>query len=413
MVYNQGLAVGLGIGVPAAIILTVCFVIWTRNQRKQLKEDSLENGVDLDLRDNQSFNSFHEELHKPYNNSKILNKSNKSNEINEINEMEIENENETDLNDKNIEKQPYLISNTSSSTTNVTDITNSNSNSTNTNTNRNRNQYSQHSQHAPKNNANHEKTLSSYDFYETFIPILPHENSYSSNNTNINNHTTSNNNDLSQPPPLLKNNTGTLSDINDNGSTTTSIDLPNNTSPTNNTTTPNNNIPNPNIESNHQYTKSLENLAKQLAGPSFFEKLPSKAQPPRSIIGSGSGSGAMGNMTNNSSGDLIKNKLIDNININDNFIFEAGSKNHQNMNSQNNQQQASSSQSTTKQESIDNVQNKEIDELKQIHPYRRLNNNNVDDVADDSVDRLKNNKSPFDDDDEINDVESQPDVIFK
>ncbi|CAD1811707.1 hypothetical protein FOB58_003799 [Candida parapsilosis] len=65
MVNRQGLAVGLAVGVPSFIILSIVFGFWYRNQRKLRKED-LDDYIDKEIQnDDSSFQQFQEQLHKP------------------------------------------------------------------------------------------------------------------------------------------------------------------------------------------------------------------------------------------------------------------------------------------------------------------------------------------------------------
>ncbi|ODV79010.1 uncharacterized protein CANTADRAFT_90120 [Suhomyces tanzawaensis NRRL Y-17324] len=66
--------------------------------------------------------------------------------------------------------------------------------------------------------------------------------------------------------------------------------------------------------------KSLDNLAKQLTAPAFFEKLPSRAATV-SLKHRGPGSQVM--TANNSSSDLVGLTINEHNTINDNFVYEA------------------------------------------------------------------------------------------
>lgn len=319
MVYNEGLAVGLAIGIPCALIIPGCSYVWYRNQQKQKKEDNLENGVDMDLRDNQSFNQFEEELHKPYNDP------NKSSTTQSAESSNL---------DKTTEKQTYISTNNSTSTTNITDITSTTApHTTSTDIN---------PPHTPlRNPHSHQKVASSYDFYETFIPILPGDEQ---------NQTTS---DLSQPLAF--------------GPTQRANNLSSSSS-----------IINANLSPN---SKSLDNLAKQLNGPLFFEKLPSRAgTTQRPAIHSSA-------IPNNSSSELLKNQLLVHDAINDHYVYEI----------------------TT---SPLGKQNDDDEEPAGPHPYRNLHpdspelKNILGDKIDSNFDAEVDADSPFVDN-------SQPDVVFK
>lgn len=213
MGYDNRLAVGLGVGIPSAIIIGFCILMWYRNERKQSREDRMDNEIDLGLRDDQLFNQFEEELHKKRG---ARNKSSLTQEETEV--------------DGNAEKTYQTsLSNGSSSTTNFLDR---------------------------RAIAGHQKTPSSYDFYESVIPILP-PNGYNnvsaqspaSSNNNVQSTSKFNNGSIVSPPHIL----------NDNfASSNESI------------------IASPTTASNGP-DRSLDTLAKQLTGPSYFEKLPSRA----------------------------------------------------------------------------------------------------------------------------------------
>lgn len=223
MVYDQGLAVGLGVGIPAALIIIICFLLWWRNERKQRREEILDD--EIDLGDDQLFIQFQEELHKPYadpNKSSIT--QGEAGEARETVEDEVNGE----------KAYQTSLSNGSSSTTNYMD-------------------------RRPGVPGSHQKTPSSYDFYESVIPILPprsHTNtSTQSPTTSLNNvqNGGGNENRFSTPPQIQDDAEGNFADSNESivGSTQTNMG----------------NGPN----------KSLDTLAKQLTGPSYFEKLPSRA----------------------------------------------------------------------------------------------------------------------------------------
>ncbi|ODV65120.1 hypothetical protein HYPBUDRAFT_230214 [Hyphopichia burtonii NRRL Y-1933] len=258
MGYNQGLAVGLGIGVTVIVVFAICIVIWYRNQRQQRREDNIENDIDLDLRDNQSFSQFQEELHKPYNDPNKSSTTQSGDLVNNEKLVQDHNSINSTKSDKDIIQPPPQLNHNRNYSSTSTDF-----------------------------NSRHNKTGSSYDFYESFIPILPERNNNNNNN----------NNDIDesiiQPPPPI--NDTIESNPTSNNSSNTSI------------------IGNPN-------TKSLDNLAKQLTGPTFFEKLPSRAATINVKQRNPT------NLPNNSSGDLIQNQLIDtNDAINDNYVYESNS----------------------------------------------------------------------------------------
>lgn len=202
MGYNQGLAVGLAVGLPSLFILFGMFCLWLRNRRLQRKEDNQELHIDVELRDNHLFTEFQEELHRPY-------EKNKTKPVADAAEKRVSS---TDLNS---------LSPGSSSSHTFSD--------------KRRNQVVTPA--VSVLNA-HQKTPSSYDFYETFIPILPSTPGPQDY-------------DLLQPPGISTDAQSTHSS--NNGS-----------------------LIGPGLNRDLM-SKSLDNLAKQLHNPQFFEKLPSRA----------------------------------------------------------------------------------------------------------------------------------------
>lgn len=213
MAYDNSLAVGLGVGIPSAVIILFCLIMWYRNERKQSREDRMESEIDLGLRDDQLFNQFEEELHNK------RGQRNKSSLTQEEAGAEV-----------NAEKTYQTsLSNGSSSTTNFLDR---------------------------KVIATHQKTPSSYDFYESVIPILP-PSAYHNAST--------------QSPASSNNNVPTTNKV-ANGSTISPPQIPNDNFASSNESI----VASPTTASNGP-DKSLDTLAKQLTGPSYFEKLPSRA----------------------------------------------------------------------------------------------------------------------------------------
>ena len=213
MAYDNSLAVGLGVGIPSAVIILFCLIMWYRNERKQSREDRMENEIDLGLRDDQLFSQFEEELHKK------PGERNKSSLTQEEAGAEAHAE----------KTYQTSLSNGSSSTTNFLDR---------------------------KVIATHQKTPSSYDFYESVIPILP-PNAYPNAST--------------QSPASSNNNVPTTNKM-ANGSTVSQPHIPND-----NFTGSNDSIVVSPTTASNGPDKSLDTLAKQLTGPSYFEKLPSRA----------------------------------------------------------------------------------------------------------------------------------------
>lgn len=205
MANTQGLAVGLAIGIPSLIIIVVCVFIWYRNQRKQNREDRSDDEVDLDLRDNRLFSEFQEELHRPQ-----------------------DRKTEPSANNGNLEEKVFASTSSShgsSLSTNVAD---------------NRAVFHKGQSPFPHQPGTHSKTPSSYDFYDSVIPVLPTG-------------TKNGSEPLAQPPHIAADGpTGGSS----NHSSAVSIDGTTN-SP--------------------KKDRSLDSFAKQLNSPAFFEKLPSRA----------------------------------------------------------------------------------------------------------------------------------------
>lgn len=267
MVNTQGLAVGLAVGIPSFIILVVVGIFWYRNQQKQKHEDMNDNEIDIGLRDDHSFNQFQEELHKQY-------EKNNDDDETHIREEKLTHDSSENSNDG----QQHSTSTASRQTP------------------------TPHSQHY---NSNHggQRPQTSYDFYETFIPILPSN---------------------QQRSPSVQ---GSTADIADTHPNDTDTDLE--------TTTNNNNGTGNNLATDsssslinsHLRTSSndLNTLAKQLNNPVFFEKLPSRATKyqVKSVNNNYGNTNAVGK-NNNSSSDLINNYLIGETHaINDHFTYEA------------------------------------------------------------------------------------------
>lgn len=67
MADNNGLAVGLAVGIPTFLVILLVGMFWIRNHRKQKREDLVEDDIDIGLKDDQSFQQFEQELHRPIN----------------------------------------------------------------------------------------------------------------------------------------------------------------------------------------------------------------------------------------------------------------------------------------------------------------------------------------------------------
>lgn len=65
MGYDQGLAVGLAVGIPCFVVLVGGTVLFLRRRRHDQREDA-QTALDFELRDNNSYTAFHEALHTPF-----------------------------------------------------------------------------------------------------------------------------------------------------------------------------------------------------------------------------------------------------------------------------------------------------------------------------------------------------------
>lgn len=274
MGYNQGLAVGLAIGIPCALILAGSIFFYTRHKRLQQEEDRRANDLDVELRDDGLFKEFGEALHRPYDQSKS---QKYISEAPGLDKSSMSADTASHLREsvttppQSFEKRKLAAALSESipgSTVGANGTANSTANGTG----------SLGPQPVPP--PAHSKTSSSYDFYDTFIPILP----------------SSEQQELGQPPAIAA------------ASDRQSMHSSNNTS----------------IIQADTSSRSLDNLAKQLQGPQFFEKLPSRAgtisQKHRSIHQS---------LPTPSATDLVVNPY-DHGGINDNFVNDRTSplKNH-------------------------------------------------------------------------------------
>lgn len=255
MGYNEALAVGLAIGIPCFIVLVGGYALWMKSRKRNKREEMQENDIDVELRDNHSFKEFQEALHRPYGNVSLPERTYYKERI-------FNSEKQTSSPEIASLSRELSLSQTVSDRHKTQLVT-----------------------PAPSVLNQHHKTPLSYDFYDTFIPILPDANS---NNQNGN----YNSPDLAQPPAI-------------NGDKN-SVHSSNNAS----------------LNANNRDTlsRSLDNLAKQLHSPQFFEKLPLRAatmhmkQRPGSHV-----------LAHNLSSDIIHNTLFDRQGINDDYVYEAGS----------------------------------------------------------------------------------------
>lgn len=273
---TQGLTVGLAVGIPSVVIIGVIAIFWIRNQRKQLREDLDRTDIDIELQDDQSFTQFHEALHrhKQYDGSadKVENSSTY---------LQFERVLGTDS------------SNGSSSSDQQQPL-----------------QPPPHQAHIPSSKLNNHspppaRQPSVYDFYETFIPVLPQS--------------------ANQPTsgqPSARASTADLTNFTEisNNNDTTSMFLYLLPSPPPQATVMAPVTSGSGIDSGSVSTTGnggdLDMLAKQLHGPQFFEKLPSKATKVQLK--------SRYSNYNNSSSELINNYLISQTTaINDHFTYQA------------------------------------------------------------------------------------------
>lgn len=253
---QDSLAVGLAVGIPSFLVLLGVCLFYLRNRRRQRQEDLREQQIDLELQDNQSFSQFHEELHKPVYKGGVK----------PVNDFK---ESTSSLNNYSGSGSPSE-SGVSKDQKNTPTFTGNTPTFTGSETMDDIEDLSQ----LPRKPM-HSKSNSAYDFYESFIPILPEgqENSES----------------VAPPTPKFKNVLHRNNDSDERiipNSSTSSID------------------------------KNSYNLAKQLHNQNFFEKLPSRAgtiKPPAFT----------GNSHSNSSLDLV-NKLVEqNDAINDSYVYSS------------------------------------------------------------------------------------------
>lgn len=257
MGYNQGLAVGLAVGLPSFIVLLGAYILWNRNRRRNKKEDMQHNDIDVELRDNNLFAEFGEALHKPYDNGKTSSNAEDTHVASEKLPSSTE--------EATLSRGLVLLPS-------VTD--------------RRKTQLA-----TPASSVlnQHRKNPLSYDFYNTFIPIMPEGVTNNSNHTTEANASASGHN-LAQPPAIHGDKLSVHSSSNTSiiGGNTDSL------------------------------SRSLDNLAKQLSSPQFFEKLPLRAATVHMKQ-------RLSTTLNNLSSDIIHNTLYDRQGINDNYVYEAGS----------------------------------------------------------------------------------------
>ena len=213
MAYNQGLAVGLAVGLPCFIVFVGALFFYRRNRRLQRKEDQEGDALDVEMGENGLFKEFGEALHKP---------------AATPSQTRLFGGNSPLKSHADTTMAKLLTSGDSVKSASVLNLSKTHS--------LDRRKLVQHFpelyQHRPQGQPHglpHGKSNSAYDFYDTVIPILPLDP------------------DL-QPPT----NAGSGLDRQSVHSSRGSL-------------------------LHGDQTRSLESLAKQLQNPQFFEKLPSRA----------------------------------------------------------------------------------------------------------------------------------------
>lgn len=141
---SDKLTVGLAVGLPALLGLAVLFIFYYRNRRKQQREDIKHNQIDLELQDNQSFVQFQHELNKTGTTSKVgVLEANGGVVVNKAESVHSSASPSSDFSSGN--------KNTNTSNSEQLDVTEEDF------------------------TKGHNKTNSTYEFYNSFIPILPGE----------------------------------------------------------------------------------------------------------------------------------------------------------------------------------------------------------------------------------------------
>lgn len=136
---SDKLTVGLAVGLPAVLGVLILFIFYYRNRRKQDKEDRTHQEFDMELQDNQSFEQFQHELNKGT--PKVASEG--------------------------------MIATTKAESVHSSATPSSDFSSGNKNTNTsNSEQLDVTEEDSTKG---HQKTNSAYEFYNSFIPILPEE----------------------------------------------------------------------------------------------------------------------------------------------------------------------------------------------------------------------------------------------
>lgn len=223
MGYNQGLAVGLAVGLPCFIVFVGVFFFYRRNRRMQRKEDLDGNDFDVEMGENGLFKEFGEALHRP-----VLNTPHK-----------IPNENKTPVNGRPQTADTTVVKALSSTES----VLNSNSSKTQSVDRRPHYSVKNYSPEKPNSSSGRPgsaftqgRTNSAYDIYDSVIPIMESEPLQEPL--------------LGQPPALSGNSHSERHSLHSSRGSLIGGD---------------------------SLTRSLDNLAKQLQNPLFFDKTPSRA----------------------------------------------------------------------------------------------------------------------------------------
>lgn len=324
---SDSMAVGLAIGIPSFLVLVFAALFWYRNHLKQNREDKKASAIDLELQDNESFVQFEQELHRPgkpagpdhFDNDGAASGSGSGSSC-------VGGKDDKGLDGQHIDKDHEFTKEKVHSSSNSN--TNSNIESTDFDMNMKR----------------HSKNNSAYDFYETFIPILPNrESSYSLTNSTVQNPHSQSQSDTQVARDGSSSNvpsqpTTPIRFGRSNHKSSDSLDFAKPTIPG----SPGSKSYSQNSSATSLTDKdkrySLDNLAKQLNQQSYFEKLPSRANTYKPTpLGTGSPSqpqtpkfepgppSRLGvSNPNNSSNELV-NRLVQNDAINESYVYGANS----------------------------------------------------------------------------------------
>lgn len=234
---DSSVTVGLSVGIPSALILGTCLLLWLRNQRKQEKEDLLDRDIDLELKDDVSYTNMQDVILQP-----------KGGAIGAPLGPSIDSKSPAPPSFQGSPDKQYVDSSHSSSSMTEQPST-----------------PRHHLSREPITSVPgplHHRTPSSYDFYDSVIPVLPTPPMAPDHQQLTVPPSPSGAGSITPlaPPPALGDN-----------HTQSSPSKTNSVASLNNIT---------NYDSS---SRSLDNLAKQLTQPTFFEKLPSRAGAPGTV----------------------------------------------------------------------------------------------------------------------------------